>query len=70
MKERAMQFNDFFFLHKSMQVSEFMMELDLNFISYILFGEANITADARFPAQAKRTIYIGGEKPYYVAPVL
>ena len=63
-KERAKIFEEFFFLHLTMQISEFAMNLDLNFIDYLLFGEARIHANAQLPADAKDTVYIGGIRPY------
>jgi len=61
---RVVQFREFYFLHHYMQVSEFSLDLDLNFIDYLLFGSANLTAGPDLPKEAKRVIYIGGEKPY------
>jgi hypothetical protein len=66
MKERARLFDEFVFLHLTMQISEFSMELDLNFVDYLLFGEARIAANAELPASAKDVIYIGGIRPYRV----
>jgi hypothetical protein len=35
------------------------------FLDYILYGQAQVTADPELPPEAKRTIKIGGgEKPY------
>jgi hypothetical protein len=65
-KERAKIFEEFFFLHLTMQISEFAMNLDLNFLDYLLFGEARIHANAPLPAEAKDTVYIGGIRPYRV----
>lgn len=54
-------FGDPYFIHLYMQISE---AWNL-FIDFILFGEADVTADPEMPEEAKRTIKIGGtEKPY------
>lgn len=65
-RERASLFNEFYFLHQSMQISEFSMELDLNFVDYLLFGSAQITPNAKFPVDVKDRIYIGGERPFQI----
>ena len=61
---KAIQFAEFYFLHRYMQVSKFSMDLDLNFIDFLVFGRAGINADASLPKEAKRTIYLGGVKPF------
>lgn len=54
-------FGDPYFIHLYMQISE---AWNL-FLDFILFGEADVTADPEMPEEAKRTIKIGGtEKPY------
>ncbi|MFT5495959.1 MAG: hypothetical protein ACI9TH_001356 [Kiritimatiellia bacterium] len=63
-KITAVQFSEFYFLHEKMQISEYASELDFYFIDYLVFGEANVAADSRLPARAKKTLYFGGPKPY------
>ncbi|MFP6906924.1 MAG: hypothetical protein VCG02_17020, partial [Verrucomicrobiota bacterium] len=63
-KISAVQFSEFYFLHEKMQISEYASSLDLYFIDYLVFGEANVAADSRLPARAKKTLYFGGPKPF------
>ena len=63
-KLRTILFEEFYFLHHFMQASDFSIQLDLNFIDYLLFGTARVEADTSLPKEAKRVIYLGGEKPY------
>jgi filamentous hemagglutinin family protein len=63
-KVSAVQFSEFYFLHEKMQISEYASSLDLYFIDYLVFGEANVAADSRLPSRAKKTLYFGGPKPF------
>ena len=65
-RDRAIVFNEFYFLHQAMQSSEYSMKLDLNFIDYLVFGSARITPNAKFPVEVKDRIYIGGERPFQI----
>ncbi|MEM7391012.1 MAG: hypothetical protein AAF492_01590, partial [Verrucomicrobiota bacterium] len=65
-RELANQFQLYYFLHQSMKMSEYNMELNLSFVDYLVFGDDQTLSDPLLPPGLKRDIYTRSSGSIYI----